>query len=278
MSRNSTNDELTEIARIAREQGLIWAQTLKEHIETGELDPNKPVRLLLKVGEIKPENFSLLSRIYMGLGSSTSGIASNSVIVGLGIYTGVSSAFHYGVATDQKAKGCYALSVVFSTSAMTSGGMEVAARTCQLSRTAVLSEAVGWAFMSLGNKLHVSALQFEGKPVPPHLRKYMNKDIRPPAYNPDGMGFIMPRPFIMGMSNVLEKIPFEKIGRLVGVSIAVYSYGKIIVIAYRYTQQFISKFKQQRKFKLLRKQAMFLITEIYTIKYRAIAKEGEAEM
>jgi hypothetical protein len=77
-------------------------------------------------------------------------VVSNSVIVGMGVYTGGSSVLQYSITTDKKAKSFYALSVAFSSSAIVSGGMAVASRTCHISGTAAVSEAFGLALMQLG--------------------------------------------------------------------------------------------------------------------------------
>lgn len=186
-----------------------------------------------------------LTRVILALDYPTPGVAGNSVIVGLGSYTGVNSAFQYNITTDKRAKACYALSAAFSTSAVVSGGVAITARTCQISETAAFSEAVGFALMYLGNKIHVMALQLEGKPIPPRLQRYID----PKAFNTDGLGFIMPRSF--------SNIPFEKIGQLVGFGLAVYGYSKVIIVSYRYGQQFISKFRSKRNSKLIKPQAFF---------------------
>lgn len=199
------------------------------------------------------------------------GVISNSMIVGLGAYTGGNSLIQYTITSDYKAKVFYSLSTLFSASAMTSGGMAVMARACQISETAALSEALGMALMHLGNKAHVAALELENKPVPPHLEKYANKRrlLRRAAYDLNGLSFIMPRD--LGMSDLIVKIPFEKIGRIVGVGIALYSYSKLFIMGYRYGQQFLTKFQTKRKSKLLAEKAKFLLSATKTCpSYRKI--------
>ena len=69
----------------------------------------------------------------------------------------------WGTTTDKRA--CYGLSTIFSASAVTSGSIAVMAGACQISQTA--------------------ALQLEGKPIPPRLRRY--------AKPGNGLSFISPR-------------------------------------------------------------------------------------
>ena len=197
------------------------------------------------------------------------GVVGNSVIVGLGVYTGGNSALQYTITTDRRAKALYALSAAFSTSAVVSGAVAVTARTCQISGTAALSEAFGFAFMQLGNKAHVTALQLEGKPVPPRLKRFIDPNLRPLAFNTDGLGFIMPRPI---SSMAIGSIPFEKIGQLVGLSLAVYGYSKVIIVSYRYSQQLVSKFRSKRESKLIQTQAIFLIVKMQRIIYKTHTK------
>lgn len=101
------------------------------------------------------------------------------------------------------------------------------------------------------------ALQLEGKPIPPKLKHFIDPSIRPPAYNPDSLGFVIPNAIVS--SNVIAAIPFEQIGRVVGFGFSVYSYSKVVIIAYRYGQQFLSKYKLNRRIQLFREQRSFLI-------------------
>jgi hypothetical protein len=194
----------------------------------------------------------------------------NSAIVCLGVYTGGSSALQFGITTDPKAKALYFTSVVFSASAVASGSVSVASRTCHISGTAALSEACGFAFMKLGNKAHVAALQLEGKPIPPRLQHLANPSIRPLSYRPNGLGFIMPNGMVS--SNFIASIPFEKIGQIIGCGIAVYGYGRVVIVGYRYSQQFLSKFRSKSKAKLIRKQKIFLVYKIQRIISKARSK------
>jgi hypothetical protein len=257
-----SDEVMNEIARIAHAQGLEAGDFLRKALESGELTPGQRVNLVLPIGNIKLENFSLLTRATLALGTPTAGVVGNSVIVGLGVYTGGNSALQYTITTDKRAKALYALSTAFSTSAVVSGGVAVAARTCQISGTAALSEAFGFALMQLGNKAHVTALQLEGKPVPPRLKRFIDPNPRPLAFNPDGLGFIMPRPI---SSTAIGYIPFEKIGQLVGFGLSVYGYSKIIIVSYRYGQRLVSKLRSKRKSKLIQRQAIFLIVKMQRI-------------
>jgi hypothetical protein len=263
---NFTEVEL-ETAKIAYKQGLTWGRMLKDSVNAKELDPTKPIKLLLPIGNINIENFSPMTRFTMQLGSSRIGVVSNSIIVGVGVYTGGNSAIQYGITTNPTAKMFYGLSVICSGSAITSGGASILARACQISQTAALSEACATAFMILGNQAHVRALQLEGKPIPSHLKRFMRKDLRPSAYDNSGLGFVMPSGTnCIVFSELIEKIPFETIGRFIGLGISVYGYSKLIIIGYRYSQQLISKLKdKKRKYKsaLIKKQAQFLIISFY---------------
>jgi hypothetical protein len=51
------------------------------------------------------------------------GVVGNSIIMGMGAYTGGNSAIQYGMTTNRKAKALYALSTIFSASAIASGGL-----------------------------------------------------------------------------------------------------------------------------------------------------------
>lgn len=263
MPGNYSQGVVDEVLRIASEQGKLYGAALKEAVEKGDYAVGQRVNLLVPLGEIKTERFSLLTRATLAAGSPAAGVACNSVIVGLGVYTGGSSALQFGISTDPKAKALYATSVAFSASAIISGSFAVASRTCHISGTAAISEAWGFALMKLGNKAHVTALQLEGKPIPPKLQHLVDPSIRPPGYNTNGMGFIMPNAVLS--SNIIAAIPFEHIGRAIGFGLAVYSYSKVVILAYRYGQQFLSKYRSDRTdraFRLFSEQRPFLMLQL----------------
>jgi hypothetical protein len=152
-------------------------------------------------------------------------------------------------------------------------GTAALSRACQISEVGALSEACAVAFLIAGNKAHVQALQFEGKPVPPHLQRYMRPGVRQAAFNNfnnNGAAFIMPGNCHLS-SEIIGKIPFYKIGKVIGVGISVYAYSKFVIIAYRYSQRLITTFKKRRNSRLLkecnsrrvRTLALFVISSSY---------------
>ena len=240
---------------------------------TSGLDPaviKELDRIARKVGSLNAENLPAFTRAYMWFGSKEAGVVSNSAIVCLGLYTGGNSAIQYGVTADSKAKALYFTSALFSASAVVSGSTAVVSRTCHISGAAALSEAVGFAFMKLGNRAHVAALQLEGKPIPPRLRHLINPSRRPLSYKPGDLGFVMPSGMVS--SDFIASIPFERIGQVVGCGIAIYGYSRAVIVVYRYSQQLISKFRNNRKAKLSRKQKIFLVSKFQRIINKARSK------
>jgi hypothetical protein len=201
----------------------------------------------------------------MELGSTRTGVVGNYLVVGAGIFTGGSSLMGFQTTRNPAAKAFYCLSVACSTTAIGTAGAAVIARSCQISETAAVSEACAGAFMVLGNHAHLRALQLEGKPIPPHLNKYVRKGFgfRRSVYNNNGVSFVMPggTNYIV-WSEVIERIPFETIGRYVGMSLSIYGYSKLIIVSYRYSQQFFSKFKTKRQNLLLIKQIRFVVVRL----------------
>ena len=174
------------------------------------------------------------SRQLMEVGSENVGVAMNGALVAAGMYTGGNSAVQLTVTQNLAARRFYLLSVVFSLSAITNGGIAVVSRACELSGIGVVSEALGAGFMWCGNMSRAAALKTEGKPIPTQLRKSIR---RPRAfYGTNGMAFVMP--------GSCENIPFHTIGQVVGISLTIYGYSKLIIAAYRYSQQFIIKYKK----------------------------------
>lgn len=135
---------------------------------------------------------------------------------------------------------------------MTSGDLAIASRTCHISETACMSEALGFAFMKLGNKAHVIGLQLEGKPIPEKMQKYMYPGIRPLNY-PNGLAFVRSQDInAIGISG-------HQILVVISVGFSLYAYSKIIVKFYQYGQQFISKRKRFHDSKIFRKKATYII-------------------
>lgn len=245
---DNLTDVDVEIGKIMYRQGLEWGKQLKHMIDEGLIDPDKTINLVLPIGNIDIKNFSYKTRFLLAFGSPAAGVVKNSGIVAAACYTGTNSLIGYHQTTDPIAKACYAISVLCSSTAFTSGGMAVAARECNMSGLAFGTEAVGGVCMYLGNIHHVQALYLEGKPIPPRLYRYLDKDLRRlPGVN-NGLGFVTPS----GINSIFwnrffKAIPVERIGRIVGIGLSVYGYTKLVVVSYRYGQQLIAKFKSNKK-------------------------------
>ena len=231
-------------------------------------------RILTNVGEAAEELAGNLvtSKQLMKVGSENAGVAMNGSIVAAGMYTGGNSAVQFTVTQNPTAKKLYLLSVFFSLSAITNGGIAVASRACELSRIGVLSEALGAGFMWFGNASQAAALKAEGKPIPTQLRTSIR---RPRAFlnstGTDGIAFVMPRSY--------QNIPFHTICRVVGVSLTIYGYSKLIIAAYRYSQQFIIKYKKNNNISLeVNTQVRFLVISLNkcpsVLKTKAIYRFG----
>ena len=193
---------------------------------------------------------------FMRNGSENAGVAMNGAVVAAGIYTGGNSAIQYTNTQNLAAKRFYLLSVAFSLSAITNGGIAVVSRACQLSELGVLSEALGAGFMWCGNASRATALAAEGKTVPPELRKSIRKPTAFLNHNSmNGMTFIVP--------GSCDNIPFQKIAQVVGISLTIYGYSKLVIAAYRYGQQFLTKYKKNGNLVLeCRTQIRFIIISL----------------
>jgi len=74
-------------------------------------------------------------------------------------------------------------------------------------------------------------------------------------------------------SEVIERVPFETIGKFVGIGLSVYGYSKLIMVSYRYSQQLFNKFQTRRKSAVLRKQASLALgTNLTTQLYKVYSK------
>lgn len=210
-----------------------------------------------------------VTKLFAEFGTPEVGTIGNGLIVCAGAYTGGKSAVGYGLTNSPMAKKFYAASAVCSAAAVTNGGMAIMANVCSISRAGVLTEVLGLAFMRVGELAHVAALQAEGKAIPPHLQYVSRKPVGRPYVNNGNLGFIMPRAGsgdFSFLSETIAKIPFKQIGQLVGLSLTLYFYYKVVVTGYRYSQKLAYKFKQARKArrsKLVLKQASFIVNSFY---------------
>ena len=196
-------------------------------------------------------NILLSIRTSLLSGQENVSMVGNTVITGAGIYTGGRSALGFMATDSPAAKGCYGMSFMCSAAAVASGGTAVMAKACTLSREGLLAESCSYAFMKLGELAHVAALHAEGKPIPPHLQHYIKnlkprKPMRGSGYGNNYMGFIVPGGEFK-FSEIIEKIPFQKIGEVVGLGFTVYGYYRIVLVGYRYSQKLITKYKENRK-------------------------------
>ena len=271
---------LTEVVHGLYQYGVKLGQKAKYLVDQG-LVSREDLKIMIMpsdIAELSPK-LPLKTQLLMKLGTPSAGIIGNTVILGAGIYTGGKSAMGFAATDSVAAKGFYGMSVMCSTVAVASGGTAAMAKVCSLSREGLIAETCGYVFMKLGEQIHVAALYAEGKPIPPHLQKYVRdfqprKLMRESAYAGNYMGFVLPGGEF-GFSEIIEKIPFQKIGQVVGVSFTIYSYYRIVLVGYRYSQKLITKYKENRKkIKFINKkikfknkvfvQAKFLVVSLYS--------------
>lgn len=268
----------SEFVRLLRKHGANMGNDVNALIAEGHLDPHDKVRFVISADNIRQmspnfDSLPLIPSLFMKLGAPESSTVVNSMITGTGVITAGYSAIRLKVTTNPAAKGFYAASIAFSSGAVASGGVAVMTRMCKVSEVALLSEVIGGAFLWLGEMAHAQALRAEGKPIPPHLQKWAKPRIplRRTFDNNQNLCFVMPGNFngMIGLSDIIECIPFETIGKIVGVGLTAYGYYKIVVTSYRYSQKLITKFKEHRQNKLkkyrstlLRRQINFFVISI----------------
>lgn len=260
-----------EFMRLLRKHGTTMGNDLNALIAQGHLDPHDKVHLVISADNIRQmsPNFNslpLIPSLFMKLGAPESSTIINGMITGTGVVTAGYSAMRLGMTTNSVAKGFYATSIAFSSGAVSSGGVAVLTRMCKVSEVALFSEVLVGAFLCLGEMAHAQALMAEGKPILPHLQKWGKPRIplRQSAYNNQNISFIMPGNFtgVSYLSDIIERIPFETIGKVVGVGLTAYGYYKIVVTAYSYSQKLISKFKEHRQNKLIKYRSKLLHRQV----------------
>ena len=271
---NETDIEVVkELGRGLYQYGVKLGEKTKYLLDQGIVSDKEKIKVMIMAPDIAnlSPRLPFEAQAFMQLGTSTAGMVGNTVIMGGGIYIGGRSAMGFAITNSPTAKGCYAMSFMCSAVAAASGGAAVMAKACTFSSQGLIAEGVGYSFMLLGEFAHATALYAEGKPIPPHLQKYINQPRKPMmrrfAYRGKYMGFVMPGNEF-GLSEIIEKIPFQKIGQVVGVGLTFYGYYRIVIVGYRYSQKLIAKYKENRK-KIKFKnevfvQAKFLAVSLYS--------------
>jgi hypothetical protein len=236
-----------------------YAKKFSEELIAG-LDERKPETLQVLVDLTKDTQQAIKELVKTAAttqelvksGAENVGVIGNTAITGSAVVTMGMSGLGFASTTSPAAKGFYALSFTFSGGAVGCGAKAVLERQCQFSQVAILSEGVGAAFLYLGNYAHAAALKIENKPVPTRYRRPINFGL----YNGrNNVAFVMP----YKASAVIERIPFETIGRSIGFVISIYCYGKILIKSYRYGQQLIVKYEKKKFLKSIK----FITTLIY---------------
>ena len=222
--------------------------------------PNSPVIVEIRPEDMfNPKKFSKPTRILMKLGSENAGVFLNTGICATGTVTFGVSALSMATTTSVTAKNLYGMSCLFSASGAALGGTAAAARQCEISEWGLLADAFGGVFLYLGNQAHNMALRVEGKPA--------RGRFRPPThdlYNRRNHGafiteFRSTKQF--RSSRVIQSIPFEQIGRSVGLTLTVYGYVRITITAFRYGQQLIARYKKHKLLKATNLFRSLIITQ-----------------
>lgn len=121
---------------------------------------------------------------------------------------------------------------------MATGSTSALERTCTISGPGAVSEALGIAFLKLGDKAQVIANELKAK-------KRINSIFNYNSYSGKGVSFKM-APSDVNFPGIIQKIPFEEIGRVVSFTISIYFYGKLIITCYKYGQRLLTQFKNKQ--------------------------------
>jgi hypothetical protein len=244
-----------EMLKIMERVGSDAGENLAELYKIGEITSGQQVKVVLPIGNFQSSRTPLLTRAIVKIGSEEWADSMNLGIAGCGLYTGGSSAIYLSQATDFKAKNCYRLSIFCSGCAVVAGSGAVLARTCQISKIALVSEMWGYAFLKLGNEAQRLAVKIESQTVPTRQRRPIAFGL----YTGTGRNSAFITSSNMSASNLIARIPFQQIGQAVGFAISIYAYRKIIIIVYRYGKRLILGYKKRK----LRRAAKLFTALIY---------------
>ena len=250
-----------ETIRLLYQYSKSLAEKTKQMMENGEISSAgaQPIILAEEFRNIRP-NLPPIMDIFSEFGTVEAGTIGNSALMCAGVYTGGVSASYFRYTNDPIARAYYFASTIFSLSAILNGGMAAIARRCQISETAVVSEALGYGFMRAAKKAHRVGLEVEGKPVPNFLLS-KKEIIRLPKFNNGNGAFISPA----AVSGV-EGISFTQIV-LIGTTIfSIYRTAKLVTNGSKRIYKYI---KQKSTPKLDPQQSVWFVSE-YLIEYFSI--------
>lgn len=245
-----------ELLLLLHQYGVRLGEKTKNMWKNGQISDSGAHIVIMaeEIRNIKP-SVPVVTKLFAEFGTSEAGTIGNGLIVCAGAYTGGRSTVGFGLTNSLTAKRFYAASAICSAAAVTNGGIAIMANACSISRAGILTEALGFAFMKVGELAHIAALQAEGKAIPQHLqsvKEWPGNPVRRPYANNGNIGFIMPTSDFSFLSETIAKVPFKQIGQLVGLSLTLYGYYKISIAGYRFSQKLIAKFKERRKKKLMK--------------------------
>lgn len=165
-------------------------------------------------------------------------MAGNFAFAGGGIVVSGTSIVKYCKTRNTFARGCYVASSSCGGASACAGVLKDVQGTCGLSFIAVGGNAVGSAFLFVGNKAQKLGDYIDGK------RKWTNFNpksfLRRHPISKTGMGYrgmsfvISSGPISFeGVHRIMERIPYESIISIGGTIVTVYGYTKILISIYR---------------------------------------------
>jgi hypothetical protein len=163
------------------------------------------------------------------------------------------------------ARGCYIASGVCGSAAACAGVLKGVQGTCGLSFIAVGGDAIGSAFLFVGNKAQKLGEYIDGKKkwTSFNPKSFLRRHpVSKTGMGYRGMSFVTgsgPVSF-EGIDQIIECIPYESVIIIGGIVFTVYGYIKIIISIYRYLDaKFSPKFDHSL---VINKSALFLINSI----------------
>ena len=250
-------DSVTEeLFRIMDEVGSEAGATLMKLYQEGKIAPGRDVIVQQPIPDFRINSDSLLTRTFLLLGDEDKCKTGNMLLSGCGGGILGYSALRYSHTTDPFAKRCYAASMLCGGVGLTSGAAAAVAAACRLSKPAIAADICGAFLLAVGSEAQRFAEKLEGRP---------SRGRRPMVYGGwRGWGSRSDSAFILpSSSQVISTIPFEKIGRVVGYGLTIYTYSRISITVYRYGKQLIIRYRNQKKNEKLKEATKLLIRLTY---------------
>lgn len=258
---------------LAYNDGVNIGKRISREIAAGRLKIPPNETLELEISRFSKFESPMVDKVLSTLGSSSSmALGNTGLAVGGGAIV-LMSGKNYFEAKNKAAKVCYILSMLCSGTGTVSSTISVYCNKCGLSKTGMLGDGFGGLFLKADNYMNKVGETVEGKRK--GLKGLGFNRFRPkswPTRRPvpkmgagyKGLSFVPPGCYpTISVQKLISNIPYEKIFLVGGTVLAIYSYGKLIIVVYNYLDSKFSSKEKENYSEQIQFSARFLVDSLF---------------